>query len=844
MALDGGGPARQPVQPLLTGARMPPANLEAEQALLGAIFANNKAFHHVVAFLKPEHFADPVHSHIYRECARLILRGSLADAVTLKAVFEQSGTLEEVGGTSYLVQLLSAMVGIVNAGEYGRAIHDAWLRRQLIDIGETVVNRAFGGDVNLDGEAQLAAASDALLDLSTGAAKDAPEVSAGDAARMAVRRAEEAARGVGGGALSSGLGPLDAVMGKLWPEWFFVLGGRPGMGKEQPVDMPVLTPAGWRAMGDLRVGDLVIGSDGASTRVTGVFPQGTKQAYEVTFRDGGSAECGADHLGSVASDGGRCRGQFTIHPLRDLLTMGLTRDKGGRRVGAKWRIPIVKPVQFPAQKLPIDPYVLGVLIGDGSISGKNLRFSNPDIDQDIREAVAERLPADVRLRENRSGACPYFFLTGAGRSAFAASLETLGLRVKSPVKFIPALYMLGSVEQRMALLRGLMDTDGACRNGKTTFYTVSAALARDVVALVRSLGGIAWVRSYDRTDEGKRVEYAINIRIGVLPFATQRKVAQWKPAQPCRYIRSVSPSRVVEQVCISVEAADGLYVTKDYIVTHNTSLACQMILGAARQLQREEAEAPPFSGAGGDIVVFSLEMPAEQLCGWLCCQIAGVANDVLQDRAMTEQEAFAMLQAQRELDALPIKVIDQVGMSGPAIALRARAMNARRRVRMVVVDHVQKIVAARDGRETETVATQKASSALKDLARKIKAPVLALWQLSRDVDRRDDPRPRLSDLLYGGETDADVACFLFRAERYLKKRPPEKYAKETDEQHAKRVHAWHQQWDEARGRAEIIVAKRRQGPEGVRVVRFDGPTTSFSEIGAAAPPDDLWGELE
>ena len=208
---------------------------------------------------------------------------------------------------------------------------------------------------------------------------------------------------------------------------------------------------------------------------------------------------------------------------------------------------------------------------------------------------------------------------------------------------------------------------------------------------------------------------------------------------------------------------------------------------------------------------------------------------------MTQAESFAMLEAQRELDRLPIVVIDQVGMSGPAIALRARSMNARRRVRMCVVDHVQKVVGARDGRDTETVATQKASSALKDLARKIKAPVVALWQLARDVDRRDDPRPRLSDLLYGGETDADVALFLFRAERYLKKRPPEKFVKETDEMHAKRVHEWHRQWDEAKGRAELICAKRRQGPEGVRTVRFDGPTTTFSEIGGA-PVDTGQGD--
>jgi replicative DNA helicase len=228
----------------------------------------------------------------------------------------------------------------------------------------------------------------------------------------------------------------------------------------------------------------------------------------------------------------------------------------------------------------------------------------------------------------------------------------------------------------------------------------------------------------------------------------------------------------------------------------------------------------------------------------MVCQLAGVPNDILQERGMTAGEAGAMLRAQRELDALPIKLIDAVGMSGPAIGLRVRAMNARRRVRLVVADHVQKIVAARDGKDTETTATQKASSALKDLARKVGAPVLALWQLSRDVDKRDDPRPRLSDLLYGGETDADVAAFLFRQERYLKKRAPEKFAKESDEQHDKRVRAWRQQCDEAQGRAELIVAKRRQGPEGFRTLRFDGPTTTFSEIGAA-PVDDLptnWGD--
>src|SRR5271169_3198406 len=150
--------------------RLPPSNLQAEQALLGALLANNKAYERVSEFLAPDHFADAVHGRIFQAVARRVEAGQLADAVTLKAEFEHAGVLDEVGGTAYLAQLLSAMVGIINAGEYGKAVHDAWLRRQLIDIGETVVNYAFGAEPELDGIQQIEAAEQALFSLyNTGA---------------------------------------------------------------------------------------------------------------------------------------------------------------------------------------------------------------------------------------------------------------------------------------------------------------------------------------------------------------------------------------------------------------------------------------------------------------------------------------------------------------------------------------------------------------------------------------------------------------------------------------------------------------------------------------------------
>src|SRR5487761_508964 len=147
--------------------RLPPSNQAAEQALLGALLANNKAYERVSEFLIPEYFADPLHGRIFQAIARRIEAGQLADAITLKAEFEHSDVLDEVGGTAYLGQLLTAMVGIINAGEYGRAVHDAWLRRQLIDVGETVVNNAFGAEPELDGIKQIEAAEQALFDLAT-----------------------------------------------------------------------------------------------------------------------------------------------------------------------------------------------------------------------------------------------------------------------------------------------------------------------------------------------------------------------------------------------------------------------------------------------------------------------------------------------------------------------------------------------------------------------------------------------------------------------------------------------------------------------------------------------------
>jgi replicative DNA helicase len=211
--------------------RLPPSNTRAEQALLGALLANNKAYERVSEFLTPEHFADPIHGRVFQAIARRIEAGQLADAVTLKAEFEHSGILDEVGGTAYLAQLLTAMVGIINAGEYGKAIHDAWLRRQLIEVGETMVNSAFGGD-GLNGTEQIETAEQALFQLATDSFSSGGMVSFERALTEAILGAERAFRRPGGiSGLSTGLRDLDSKVGGLHPSDLMILAGRPGMGK-------------------------------------------------------------------------------------------------------------------------------------------------------------------------------------------------------------------------------------------------------------------------------------------------------------------------------------------------------------------------------------------------------------------------------------------------------------------------------------------------------------------------------------------------------------------------------------------------------------------------------------
>jgi len=212
--------------------RSPPHNIEAEQALLGAVLVNNGAYHRVSEFLLPAHFADPVHGRIFAAIAKLIERGQIADPLTLKNLFDQDGALSEIGGAAYLGRLAASVVTIINAADYGHTIHDLFLRRQLIGLGEDIVNDAHAHDLDIDAKLQIEAAEKRLFDLAeTGQTEGGfqPFVSA---LTNAVILAESAFKRSGRTAgVSSGFADLDKLLGGLHPSDLIILAGRPSMGK-------------------------------------------------------------------------------------------------------------------------------------------------------------------------------------------------------------------------------------------------------------------------------------------------------------------------------------------------------------------------------------------------------------------------------------------------------------------------------------------------------------------------------------------------------------------------------------------------------------------------------------
>jgi phosphate starvation-inducible PhoH-like protein len=414
-------------------------------------------------------------------------------------------------------------------------------------------------------------------------------------------------------------------------------------GRAHPIATPVLTPDGFRPIGDLTVGDLVIGSNGEPTPVIGVYPQGEKDIYRVTAQDGASTLASGDHLWAVATRDDRRRGK----PLRVLTTRDMI---GNLRAGHyhRYELPLHSaPVRFPYREVPMDPYALGLLLGDGCLTGAttpSFATEDPELAYELK-----RLLPGIEVRPRQGPSYMLSQLTSPWSSTtlvenpVTGAARQLGLHgTRSTTKFVPELYLYNSHKVRLAVLQGLLDTDGGPvtqknRTCRIQYTTTSPRLRDDVIFLVRSLGGIAYHRTRPAVGrapglvKGRPVHhlhdaYIVDIRPpeGIEPFRLTRKRDTYNAAggggRPMRFIESIEPAGTAEAVCISVAAADSLYTTEDFLLTHNTLNDSFIILDEAQNTSAEQMKMfLTRLGFGSRVVVTGdvtqVDLPAGQVSG-------------------------------------------------------------------------------------------------------------------------------------------------------------------------------------------------------------------------------------
>ncbi len=380
-------------------------------------------------------------------------------------------------------------------------------------------------------------------------------------------------------------------------------------GRAQPIHTKVLTPAGFRPIGELRVGDQVIGSDGHPTEVLGVYPQGFREIYRLYAQDGASTLASGDHLWSVHTRDDQRRGK----PARVLQTKEMIGDLRAAHYH-RYELPLLSaPVSFEPQPVLMDPYALGLLLGDGCLTcATTPSFSTND--PELAEALGHLL---LGIKVRRKSVLDYVLnrVTRPGEvitieNPVTGILRRLGLAgSRSNTKFVPKSYLFNSSHVRLAVLQGLLDSDGGpvTQSGRTCriqFTTVSDRLRDDVVFLVQSLGGVVTRRT--RLAAGRKPglargrevhhradEHVLNIRLpeGVVPFRLARKAAKYDVTgggRPMRFVERIEPAGTEEAVCIRVAAADSLYVTEDFLLTHNTLNDAFIILDEAQNTTAEQ----------------------------------------------------------------------------------------------------------------------------------------------------------------------------------------------------------------------------------------------------------------
>ena len=755
------------IQELFPGAldgpgddRLPPQDVHAEQSVLGSMLLSKDAIADAVEVLRGVDFYRPAHESIFEAILDLYGRGEPADAVTVADELTKRGQLARVGGGAFLHQLISSVPTAANAGYYAHIVAERAVLRRLVEAGTRIVQLGYaqgGGDVE---DIVNAAQAEVYGVSEKRGGEDYHKL--GDILEMTVDEIEVASGRSGEmTGVPTGFTDLDSLTNGLHPGQMIVVAARPAMGKALALDTPLPTPSGWTTMGEVAVGDEVLGADGRPTRVVAAteIMQG-RPCFEVEFSDGAVIVADAEHqwltdtrasrksFQAARDHRNRTKNQRTFAAIRTTSEIASTLRTRTKDARLNHSVANSGPLDLPSADLPLHPYVLGAWLGDGASASASVTTADAEMPMLLEACGVVVTP--VRGASMRySLTLPEVAVT-ARNGTVVALLRGLGVLGN---KHIPPAYLRGSEAQRRALLAGLLDTDGTVTNrGCVQFVVTSERLAWEVHELVVSLGyraSMSTRRVAGRTAQSS-VAYILNFTALDDVFALTRKALRHKELRDrqftrhkSRFIVAVRPIESVPVRCIEVDNDSHLYLAgRSMIPTHNSTLGLDIARSAA--IKHKQAA-----------VVFSLEMSKTEITMRLLSAEAQIQLQHMRKGTMRDEEWQRLAATMGRVSDAPLFIDDSPNMSLMEIRAKCRRLKQRHNLKLVVIDYLQLMTSGKrvESRQQEV---SEFSRALKLLAKELEVPVIAISQLNRGPEQRTDKRPQMSDLRESGCLTADT----------------------------------------------------------------------------------------
>ena len=726
----------------------------SEQLVINAILNEPSCIHDVMSTISSDMFQFPDNKLIFEAISFLYLSQEPVGLITAFKQLNKSKSMNKqqaLGELSHIYSMFSA-TDRYEVGTAVRFLLSESVRHEHIDFAKKM------GDISVSDDYEPSTIIDMMqshiLDNKLKKIVNKKEMTNEDLINELDKKMIESATHSGISGIKTGYERFDRVTSGMQPTNFIIVAARPAMGKELSNNARVYTANGYKLMGEIKQGDKVLGSNGKECNVTNVFPQGLKDTYRIHFDDGSHVDCGLEHQWEVSTRSTRRAGKEAIVMTTKEMIGNVTLNDGRKNFSIK----MCEPLQFKYKEPVINPYLLGALIGDGSFSSGGIRFSNSE--NDVIQKVELYLPEDCSIR--RIDEYDYYL---GGMKEYIKEIGLLGLR--SYEKFIPKEFLYNIVPVRVALLRGLIDTDGfVCLSGRNgiEYSTSSKRLCDDILELVRGLGGKASfkVKKTHYRKEGVKIECKDSYRMylslpeSIIPVSSMKHLAKYngKKQYHAKFITNIEKLGTQEEMtCIAVDAEDCLYVTDGCTLTHNTQFA----LGVIRNASIKDDKKGLF---------ISCEMDEVQLMKRIIAVDSGIPGYSLKRGTLTPSERGRYERSRKRIINSGVKIVAGTFTIADVLSLIYKLKHSEG-LDYVVIDYIQKITSPNAQNRTNEVGD--VSRKLKDAANDLKIPIIALAQLSRAVEHRVDKKPQLSDLRESGdiEQDADIVTFLYRPSYYM-----------------------------------------------------------------------------